>query len=79
MGKIWKVLHRRNEVTKKVHNVFLNLYENLEEAKIPIQREKSIFGLRHGVGKLAAKQNKGAFWDDENILYIDLAGGYVVG
>lgn len=31
------------------------------------------------MSKLAAKRNKGALWGDENILYIDLAGGYVIG
>lgn len=31
------------------------------------------------VNELTEKQKKGALWDNENILYIDLASGYVIG
>lgn len=52
----------------------------LKRQKIIYRERREInFCLRQVVNELTAKQNKGALWDDENILYIDLAGGYVIG
>lgn len=65
---------------KRVYIVFfVNLYEDLKVAKtIYIERKVGVC-LRQVVSELTAKPNKGALWNDESILYIDLASGYMIG
>lgn len=76
-----KALCWRNAVRQKRAYIvfFVNLYEDLKVTKTIYIERKVNLCLRQVVSELTAKPKKGALWNDESILNIDLADGYVIG